>query len=169
MRNRSPFALCAVCGSVLLLSICMAKATVDSMDWIAVDKLDARQGAPQRQICPRCNRNVRRTYVYRHVCTQDGLWTAESALRWNLHKEQWVGKRVGLACTLYTKSHITAHMCRHRTVFEFRAVYECLCCSSCCSSADIARRVCMQSLSQLDQTRQLFNCITLPSAPCPCS
>ena len=97
-----------------------------------------------------------------------GSWTAESASRWNLQREQWVGKRLGLACTLYTKSHITAHMCRHRTVFEFSAVYKCLCCSS---SANIARRVCMQSLLQHDQTRQLFNCITidLPSAPCPCS
>ena len=35
-----------------------------------------------------------------------GSWTAESASRWNLHKEHRVGKRAGLACTLYTKSHI---------------------------------------------------------------
>ena len=73
MRNRSPFALCAVCGIVLLVSICMASPTVDSLAWIAVEKLDGREDAPHRQICPRCNTNVKRSYVYRHICAQDGF------------------------------------------------------------------------------------------------
>ena len=40
---------------------------------VRVERLDQRKNAPQRQICPGCEKTVSRGYVKRHRCPQDGF------------------------------------------------------------------------------------------------
>jgi len=92
-----------VCIGSLLTAFCI----VLLLTCMEVDRLDPREGAPKRQICPRCGTPVAISYIRRQRARRTGSWTG----KWPPRKTKGWSRAITTCNSRYiNESALAAHL-----------------------------------------------------------